>query len=83
MIAIISGQSSSCEIAVRVLSPICRFTEATFLLRFSVEGSAICSWAHRALDIDQGTAAGLPDYSLRQPPGHASGFCRCRSWAGN
>jgi uncharacterized protein len=62
MIAIISGQSSSCEIAVRVLSPICRFlTEATFLLRFSVEAQRdLLSWAHRALDIDQGTAADLP-----------------------
>jgi len=36
-------------------------TEATFLLRFSVEAQRdLLLWAHRSLDIDQATAADLP-----------------------
>jgi uncharacterized protein len=36
-------------------------TEATFLLRFSVAAqSDLLWWAHRALEIDQATAADLP-----------------------
>jgi predicted nucleic acid-binding protein len=36
-------------------------TEATFLLRFSVEAQRdLLLWAHRSLDIDQATSADLP-----------------------
>jgi predicted nucleic acid-binding protein len=36
-------------------------TEATFLLRFSVEAQRdLLLWAHRSLEIDQATAADLP-----------------------
>jgi uncharacterized protein len=36
-------------------------TEATFLLRFSVEAQRdLLLWAHRSLDIDQATPADLP-----------------------
>jgi uncharacterized protein len=36
-------------------------TEATFLLRFSVEAQRdLLAWAHRSLDIDESTSADLP-----------------------
>jgi uncharacterized protein len=36
-------------------------TEATFLLQFSVEAQRdLLLWAHRSLEVDQGTAADLP-----------------------
>lgn len=45
----------------RLITNLPVLTEATFLLRFSVEAQRdLLSWAHRALDIDQGTAADLP-----------------------
>ena len=37
-------------------------TEATFLLRFSVEAQRdLLWWAHRSLEIDEGTSADLPE----------------------
>ena len=36
-------------------------TEATFLLRFSIDAQHdLLHWVHRAVEIDQGTAADLP-----------------------
>jgi predicted nucleic acid-binding protein len=45
----------------RLLTNMPVLTEATFLLRFSVESQRdLLLWAHRALEIDQDTSADLP-----------------------
>ena len=45
----------------RLVTNIPVLTEATFLLRFSVEAQRdLLLWAHRSLDIDQATSADLP-----------------------
>ena len=45
----------------RLITNVPVLTEATFVLRFSVEAQKdLLWWAHRALEIDQGTASDLP-----------------------
>jgi uncharacterized protein len=45
----------------RLITNIPVLTEATFLLRFSVEAQRdLLLWAHRSLDIDQATPSDLP-----------------------
>jgi predicted nucleic acid-binding protein len=45
----------------RLITNLPVLTEATFVLRFSVEAQRdLLSWAHRALEIDGATAADLP-----------------------
>ena len=45
----------------RLITNLPVLTESTFLLRFSVEAQRdLLWWAHKALDIDQATAADLP-----------------------
>ncbi len=45
----------------RLITNLPVLTEAVFVLRFSVEAQRdLLWWAHRSLDIDQGTAADLP-----------------------
>ena len=45
----------------RLITNLPVLTEATFLLRFSVEAQRdLLWWAHKSLEIDQGTSADLP-----------------------
>jgi len=45
----------------RLITNLPVLTEATFLLRFSVDAqSDLLSWAHKSLEIDQDTSADLP-----------------------
>jgi uncharacterized protein len=45
----------------RLITNLPVLTEATFLLRFSVEAQRdLLWWAHRSVEIDQGTSADLP-----------------------
>jgi predicted nucleic acid-binding protein len=46
---------------LRLITNLPVLTEATFLLRFSIEAQRdLLSWAHRSLEIDQDTSADLP-----------------------
>jgi predicted nucleic acid-binding protein len=45
----------------RLITNLAVLTEATFLLRFSVEAQCdLLRWAYKSLEIDQGTSADLP-----------------------
>ena len=50
------------ECRSRLITNLPVLTEATFLLRFSVEAQRdLLLWAHRALDIDSATPRDLPE----------------------